>query len=168
MYENEDETTQARKDRKQRTQNITAVIVVAGTLAILLGSYFLYNDITVRELKIEGEIKINETRDYNIKAPKFSVHTLKISGELFQASLVSPAYGIKIPLREYNNEIIFNWNHVEDGMSRLVIINSDKSPLHIEGTVQSSADWNWITFDIAILGFGIIIITTRMVRVHGK
>ena len=94
---------------------------------------------------------------------------MKITGEKFDIKLSSPGTGLQIPNEEkdgtvesYEDELVLDWIHQEDGVTRLHIQNTGSTDLEVDASLNVTTDPILFSYHIIVITSGVIIIGFSM------
>src|SRR3990172_6739595 len=94
----------------------TIIGIVIGSILIILGGYFLYQDLIKESIDVNDTYAIGKSTTYQFTAPEHSKHFLNVTANSFKLSLASPRGGLQIPEQDYKNELSLEWVHLVDGV----------------------------------------------------
>ena len=136
----------------------TIIGIVIGSILIILGGYFLYQDLIKESIDVNDTYAIGKSTTYQFTAPEHSKHFLNVTANSFKLSLASPRGGLQIPEQDYKNELSIEWIHLIAGESTLKIQNTGDSELKVQGTISAPLDPLQISKHFLVIISGVIII----------
>ena len=140
----------------------TIIGFIVGAVIIGIGVVSLVNHIGPLTIDENYTVEIGESISYTIPAPIGTSQIMNISGEAFDLALQSPGEGYQIPNTSYKKELNLNWEHSEDGETKLKIQNTGNSELIITGKLVRSSEPIWFTYDLMVIISGMVIIGFSM------
>ena len=129
-----------------------------GSAIIIIGVASIFTHIGVQEFSVNDDFPIGEKTTYRLNAPQHTNQRLDVSGDTYDVTLSSPADGLQIPLTSHKNQVSFDWVHLDDGESVIVIQNTGSTQLNVTGTVYHTTDPIFISYDFLVIISGMIII----------
>jgi hypothetical protein len=136
----------------------TIIGIVIGSILIILGGYFLYQDLIKESIDVNDTYAIGKSTTYQFTAPEHSKHFLNVTANSFKLSLASPRGGLQIPEQDYKNELSIEWIHLIAGESTLKIQNTGDSELKVQGTISAPLGPLQISKHFLVIISGVIII----------
>lgn len=140
----------------------TIIGLIAGAVIIGIGVVSLVNHIGPLTIDENYTVEIGESISYTIPAPIGTTQIMNISGDAFDLTLQSPGDGYQIPNTSYKKELQLNWEHSEDGETKIKIQNTGNSELTITGKLVRSSEPIWFTYDLMVIISGMVIIGFSM------
>ncbi len=140
----------------------TIIGLIVGSAIIGIGVYSLISGFGFQTIDVDETFEIGEATSYQISANKGAQQQMKITAEKFDLELFSPGGDPEMPLTSFTKEKILNWAHLEDGVTRIEIQNTGSSELHIQATLNVTADPILFTYHFLVIISGIIILGFSM------
>ena len=140
----------------------TIIGLIIGSVIILIGasSFIIHmGPITIPE---NYSVEVGGATSYTIPAPANTPQSMKIIGDAFDLKLQSPGDGLQIPKTSYKKIKELDWEHFEEGETKIQIQNTGNTELEITGILIRSSDPIWFTYDIMVIISGVIIIGFSM------
>ena len=135
----------------------TAIGMGVGSVAIVIGVYFLVHSIVIHTFSVNETVGKGDHTFYDFNAQKHYHELLNVTGNSFHVKLKTPGNGLQVD-EDFNKEIIFDWYSLEDGQHIINITNTGNSDLHLVGTLEATIKpFELATHMIAITS-GIVII----------
>jgi len=128
----------------------TIIGLIVGSAIIAIGGVSLLQHI--------GTITINE--NYIIEVGSAQSYT--IPGDSFDVMFKSPGKETPLQNTSHKKELTLEWVHLEDGESKIQILNTGNTKLEITGVLIRSSDPIWFTFDIMVIITGLVIMGFSM------
>ena len=136
----------------------TIIGFIIGSAIIAIGIYTLtVYHLGTQPIKVDETFGLGESTSYHFVAPIDTPQTMIITGDTFDVTLQSPDAGLQIPLTSYKTSVTFDWVHLEDGDTRIVLQNTGNSEMNVEAIFRVSPDPIYITFDIMVIISGLVI-----------
>ncbi len=137
----------------------TIIGLVVGSLIIALGAYSLLSNIgptiAVNEHFV---VDVGEPIFLTIPAPNHAPQSMKIIGDSFNVTLASPGDGLQIPEKSHKGEVTLEWVHLEDGETKIEILNTGKTELEITADTIQTPNPIGFTFDLMVIISGMVIL----------
>ena len=140
----------------------TIIGLIVGSAIIGIGVYSLISGFGFQTIDVDETFEIGEATSYQISANKGAQQQMTITGDKFDLELYSPGGDPEMPLTSFTKEKILNWAHLEDGVTRIEIQNTGSSELHIQATLNVTADPILFTYHFLVIISGIIILGFSM------
>ena len=140
----------------------TIIGLIVGSIIIGIGIMSLTQHIGTITINENYTVEVGGSTLYVIPAPIDTPQSMKIIGDTFDLKLESPGDGLQIEKTSFKEEKILEWNHLEDGDSKIHIQNTGSEDLTVTGTLIRSADPIWFTYDFMVIISGIVIIGFSM------
>jgi len=90
------------------------------------------------------------------------IGTITINGDSFDVMFKSPGKETPLQNTSHKKELTLEWVHLEDGESKIQILNTGNTKLEITGVLIRSSDPIWFTFDIMVIITGLVIMGFSM------
>ena len=107
----------------------TLIGFIVGSAIIGIGAFSLVTSLGFQTVNVDETFGIGESTSYQISANKGAMQQMTITGEKFDLKLTSPGGDPEIPLTTYTKEASLNWAHLEDGVTKIQIQNTNKLQL---------------------------------------
>ena len=140
----------------------TLIGFIVGSAIIGIGVYSLVSGLGFQTVDVDETFEIGEATSYQISANKDAQQQMNITGDRFDLELSSPGGDLEIPLTSYTKETTLNWVHLEDGVTRIKIQNTGSSEMHIQATLNVTADPILFTYHLVVITTGVVIIGFSM------
>ena len=140
----------------------TIIGFIVGSAIIGIGVYSLVTGFGFQTIDVDETFEIGEATSYQISANKDAQQQMKLTGDRFDLELSSPGGDLEIPLTSFTKETTLNWEHLEDGVTRIKIQNTGSSELHIQATLNVTSDPILFTYHLIVITSGVIIIGFSM------
>ena len=140
----------------------TVIGLIIGSIIIAIGasSFFLHLGPTI--INDIDPVEVGRSASYTIPAPANTPQSMKIIGDSFDLKLQSPGDGLQIPKTSYKKELKLDWEHFENGETKIQIQNTGNTELELTGILIRSSDPIWFTYDIMVIITGMVIIGFSM------
>ena len=135
----------------------TAIGIGIGSLAIVLGSYFLILAVSYNVHQVNDVVDIGKNDVFQFDAQKHFHEQLYINGSSFHVKLKTPSDGLQID-NNFIKEINFDWNSLENGQHFINITNTGDSILHVSGMLEATTNPLIITSHLIVISSGVLII----------
>ena len=147
----------------------TIIGFVVGSAIIGIGIFSLISSIGFQTVDVTETFGVGESTSYQITANSGAQQHMKITGEKFDIKLSSPGTGLQIPNEEkdgtvesYEDELILDWVHQEDGVTRIHIQNTGSTDLEVDASLNVTTDPILFSYHIIVITSGVIIIGFSM------
>ena len=140
----------------------TIIGLIVGIAIVAIGGYSLILHIGTITINENYVVEVGGSTIYTIPAPNHSPQSMKIIGDSFNVSLVSPGDGLQIPETPHKGEITLDWVHLADGETKIKITNTGKTELEITGVIITSYKPEIFTLDLMVIITGMVIIGFSM------
>lgn len=135
----------------------TAIGIGIGSLAIVLGTYFLIIAISSNTHQVNDVVEIGQNDVFKFNAEKHFPEQLNITGNSFHVKLKTPSNGLQVD-DNFKKEISFDWVSLENGEHFINITNTGDSVLHIAGKLNATTNPLIITSHLIVISSGVLII----------
>ena len=135
----------------------TAAGIGIGSLAIVLGAYFLILDISSNAHQVVDVVDIGKSDVFQFDAQKHFREQLNITGNSFHVKLKTPSNGLQVN-NDFKKEINFDWVSLENGQHFINITNTGDSILHVTGILNAVTNPLVITSHLIVISSGVLII----------
>jgi hypothetical protein len=135
----------------------TVIGIGIGSLAIVLGSYFLIIAISSNTHQVNDVIGISQNDVFKFYAEKHFSEHLNINGTSFHVKLKTPSDGLQVD-NDFKKEICFDWISLENGEHFINITNTGDSILHVSGKLNATTNSLIITSHLIVISSGVLII----------
>jgi hypothetical protein len=128
-----------------------------GSLAVVLGSYFLILSIISNTQDVHDVVEIGKSDIFHFDAQKHFHEYLNVTGSSFHVKLDTPGIGIHID-KEFQKEVSLDWFSLEDGKHFINITNTGGSLLQVNARLQAVENPLWFTSHLIVISSGVLII----------
>ena len=135
----------------------TAIGIGIGSLAIVLGSYFLIMAISSNTHQVNDIVEIGQNDVFKFNAEKHFHELLNVTGNSFHVKLKTPSNGLQID-NDFKKQIIFDWNSLENGEHFINITNTGDTALHVVGKLNATPNPLDIPKHLMVISSGVLII----------
>jgi len=135
----------------------TAIGIGIGSLAIVLGSYFLILAISSNAHQVSDIVDIGKSDVFQFDALKHFHEQLNVTGNSFHVKLKTPSNGLQVD-NDFKKEINFDWVSLDNGQHFINITNTGDSILHVSGTLTATTNPLIITSHLIVISSGVLII----------
>lgn len=136
----------------------TAIGIAAGSIIIAIGIVALITEFTGGPLDVNETFDVGEATNYQITGNEGSHHQMTIKGEKFSLALQSPGDGLQIPKTSYNEQVVLDWIHAQDGKTIINLQNTGNSELVVDATLEIATDPIMFAYHFVVITSGVIII----------
>ena len=147
----------------------TIIGFVVGSAIIGIGIFSLISSIGFQTVDVNETFGVGESTSYQITPNSGAQQNMKITGEKFDIKLSSPGTGLQIPNEEkdgtiesYEDELVLDWVHQEDGVTRIHIQNTGSIDLEVDASLNVTTDPILFSYHIIVITSGVIIIGFSM------
>ena len=140
----------------------TIIGLIIGIVTITLGGASLILHTGLHTDNFQDVIEVGVIEHYTIPAPSHSPQSMKIIGDSFNVTLVSPGDGLQITETSHKGELTLDWVHLADGETKIEITNTGKTELEITGVIITSYKPEIFTLDLMVIITGMVIIGFSM------
>lgn len=142
----------------------TIIGLAVGVVIIGIGAASIVQHLGTSVINEDHTVEVGDRTAYAIPAPAGTQQSMTVTGDRFdvwfglpggeterlsQAEAVETAQG---------RELALEWIHESDGEAIIRIQNTGESDLRVTGTLVTSADPIWITYDLMVMVSGVVII----------
>ncbi|MGC1425999.1 MAG: hypothetical protein WA833_04785 [Nitrosotalea sp.] len=132
--------------------------IAIGSLAIILGTFFLIQDLLSSNIHDVNEtVDIGKSDVFSFQALQHYHEFLNVTGSSFHVKLQTPADGIQVD-KDFKNEISFEWYSLQNGKHFINITNTGGSGLHVIGKLQAVTNPLIFTSHLIVISSGVLII----------
>ncbi len=135
----------------------SAIGIAIGSIAIILGGFFLIQDLMSNEHIVNDTVDIGKSDIFSFDAQKHYHEFLNITGSSFYVIMKTPADGLQVN-KDFQKEISFDWFSLENGKHFINITNTGDSVLHVNGKLQAVTNPLIFTSHFIVISSGILII----------
>ena len=135
----------------------TAIGIGIGSLAIVLGSYFLILAVSSNAHQVSDVVDIGKSDVFQFDAQKHFHEQLNVTGNSFHVKLKTPSSGLQVD-NDFTKEINFDWVSLDNGQHFINITNTGDSILHVSGTLVATTNPLIITSHLIVISSGVLII----------
>jgi len=135
----------------------TIIGLIIGSVIISLGASSLVIHMGPIQINENYNVEVGQATSYTIPAPANTSQSMKIIGDAFDLKLDSPGEGLQIQKTSYKKIKELNWEHFEEGETKIQIQNTGNTELEITGILIRSSDPIWFTYDIMVIISGLVI-----------
>ena len=135
----------------------TAIGIGIGSLAIVLGSYFLIMAISSNTHQVNDIVGIGQNDVFKFNAEKHFQELLNVTGNSFHVKLKTPSDGLQVD-NDFKKEISFDWVSLVNGEHFINITNTGDSVLHVSGKLNATINPLIITSHLIVISSGVLII----------
>ena len=135
----------------------TAIGIGIGSLAIVLGSYFLILAVSSNAHQVSDIVDIGKSDVFQFDAQKHFHEQLNVTGNSFHVKLKTPSNGLQVD-NDFKKEIDFDWISLENGQHFINITNTGDSVIHVSGTLEATTNPLIITSHLIVISSGVLII----------
>jgi len=135
----------------------TAIGIGIGSLAIVLGSYFLILAVSSNTHQVSDVVDTGKSDVFQFDAQKHFHEQLNVTGNYFHVKLKTPANGLQVD-NDFKNEVTFDWYSLENGQHFINITNTGDSILHVTGILNATTNPLIITSHLIVISSGVLII----------
>ncbi len=135
----------------------TAIGIGIGSLAIVLGSYFLVVAISSNTLQVNDVVGTGQNDVFKFNAEKHFPEELNVTGNFFHVKLKTPSNGLQVD-NDFKKETSFYWISLENGEHFINITNMGDSVLHVSGKLNATTNPLIITSHLIVISSGVLII----------
>lgn len=135
----------------------TAIGIGIGSLAIVLGSYFLILAVSSNAHQVSDIVDIGKSDVFQFDALKHFREQLNVTGNSFHVKLKTPSNGLQVD-NDFKKEINFDWVSLDNGQHFINITNTGDSILHVSGTLTATTNPLIITSHLIVISSGVLII----------
>ncbi len=135
----------------------TIIGLIVGSAIIAIGGYALLQHIGTITINENYIVEVGSAQSYTIPAPAHTEQFMKITGDSFDVMFKSPGKETPLQNTSHKKEFTLEWVHLEDGESKIQILNTGNTKLEITGVLIRSSDPIWFTFDIMVIITGLVI-----------
>jgi len=140
----------------------TIIGLIIGSVIIALGASSLIIHMGPNSINENYYVEVGQATSYTIPAPANTPQSMKIIGDAFDLKLESPGDGLQIPKTSYKKIKELNWEHFEEGETKIQIQNTGNTELEITGILITSSDPIWFIYDMMVIISGLVIIGFSM------
>lgn len=145
----------------------TIIGLFVGSVIIGIGVFSLITGIGFQTVNVEETFGVGESTSYQISANNGAPQHMKITGEKFDLTLSSPGTGLQIPKEgdsvvSYQDEVILDWVHLEDGITKIKLQNTGSTEMQVEATLSVTTDPILFTYHLIVITSGVVIIGFSM------
>jgi hypothetical protein len=135
----------------------TAIGIGIGSLAIVLGSYFLILTIASNVHQVNETVEIGKNDVFRFDVEKHFHEQLNVTGNSFHVKLKTPSDGLQVD-NDFKKEISFDWVSLKNGQHFINITNTGDSILHVSGKLEATTNPLIITSHMIVISSGVLII----------
>ncbi len=135
----------------------TVIGIGIGSLAVILGSYFLITTISTNANQVNDTVDFGKSDVFRFDAQKHFHEQLEITGSSFHVKLKSPTGGLQVE-NDFKKEANFDWVSLEDGQHFINITNTGGSTLHVSGTLEAVTNPLIFLSHLIVITSGVLII----------
>ena len=135
----------------------TAIGIGIGSLAIVLGSYFLILAVSSNAHQVSDIVDIGKSDVFQFDALKHFHEQLNVTGNSFHVKLKTPSNGLQVD-NDFKKEINFDWVSLDNGQHFINITNTGDSILRVSGTLTATTNPLIITSHLIVISSGVLII----------
>lgn len=135
----------------------TVIGIGIGSLAIVLGSYFLILAVSSNAHQVSDVVDVGKSDIFQFDAQKHFHEQLNVTGNSFYVKLKTPSNGLQVD-NDFKKEINFDWISLENGQHFINITNTGDSILHVSGTLEAITNPLIITSHLIVISSGVLII----------
>ena len=128
-----------------------------GSLAAVLGTYFLIVSLTGSAHNVSDVVEIGKSDVFEFDAEKHYHENINVTGNSFHVKLKTPADGLQVD-KDFENEISFDWYSLDNGKHFINITNTGSSTLHVVGKLQAVENPLVFTSHLMVISSGVLII----------
>ena len=128
-----------------------------GSLAVVLGTYFLIISLTAPAHNVNDVVEIGKSDVFEFDAEKHYHENINITGNSFHVNLKTPADGLQVD-KDFENEISFDWYSLDNGKHFINITNTGSSTLHVVGKLEAVENPLVFTSHLMVISSGVLII----------
>lgn len=135
----------------------TAIGIGIGSLAIVLGSYFLIMTISSNAHQVNDVVGVGQNDVFKFNAEQHFHEVLNVTGNSFHVKLKTPSNGLQVD-NDFKKEINFDWISLKNGEHFINITNTGDSVLHVSGQLNATTNPLIITSHLIVISSGVLII----------
>jgi hypothetical protein len=135
----------------------TVIGIGIGSLAIVLGSYFLILTIASNVHQVNETVEIGKSDVFRFDAEKHFHEQLDVTGNSFHVKLKTPVDGLQVD-NDFKKEISFGWVSLENGQHFINITNTGDSVLHVSGKLEAITNPIIFVSHMIVISSGVLII----------
>ncbi len=135
----------------------TAIGIGIGSLAIVLGSYFLILTIASNVHQVNETVEIGKNDVFLFDVEKHFHEQLNVTGNSFHIKLKTPSNGLQVD-NDFKKEISFDWVSLKNGQHFINITNTGDSILHVSGKLEATTNPIIFVSHMIVISSGVLII----------
>ena len=134
----------------------TAIGIGIGSLAIVLGGYFLLQSFSNLH-DVNDIVDIGKSDVFEFDAQRHYHESLNVTGTSFHVHMKTPADGIQVD-KDFEKQISFDWYSLADGKHFINITNTGGSQLHVTGKLEAVQNPMIFMSHLIVISSGVLII----------
>lgn len=135
----------------------SAIGIGIGSVAVVLGTFFLLQAILVNTHDVSDVVDIGKSDVFQFDALKNYHESLNVTGSSFHIKMKTPSTGPQID-DDFKNKINLDWTSLENGRHFINITNTGGSILHVDGKLQAVTNPLIFTSHLVVISSGVLII----------
>lgn len=135
----------------------TAVGIGIGSVAVVLGMFFLIQTIMTNTHDVNDIVDIGKSDIFQFDAQKHYHEFLNVTGSSFHVKVKTPSNGLQVD-DDFKNKISFDWFSLVNGKHFINITNTGGSVLHVTGKLQAVTNPMIFTSHLVVISSGVLII----------